>query len=130
MNIYPSDYDDDRPEAPWNDAAQDAADREWSEHLDAIGDPAAERIDAHLDEQDAAADWQPVDADLVEIFGAQVAAGIEADYQRRRAAHDEMIERHRREFEEWQRREKADREWMKTAGFWPVWPEDEDEVAA
>ena len=82
MNIYPSDYDDDRPEAPWNDAAQAAADREWSEHLDAIGDPAAERIDEHLDEQDAAADWQPVDADLVEIFGAQVAAAlldVEAD---------------------------------------------------
>ncbi|WP_095045706.1 hypothetical protein [Candidatus Promineifilum breve] len=59
MNIYPSDYDDDRPEAPWNDAAQAAADREWSEHLDAIGDPAAERIDEHLDEQDAAADWTP-----------------------------------------------------------------------
>ncbi len=67
------------------------------------------------------------DDDLTEIFGAQVAAGIEADYQRRRAAHDEMIERHRREFEEWQQREKADREWMKAAGFWPVWPEDEED---
>ncbi len=67
MNIYPSDYDDDRPEAPWNDAAQAAADREWSEHLDAIGDPAAERIDAHLDEQDAAAD----------MFGLEIALGFD-----------------------------------------------------
>ena len=128
MNIYPPDYDDDdAARRDDDDAAQAAADREWSEHLDAIGDPAAERIDEHLDEQDAAADWQPVDADLVEIFGAQVAAGIEADYQRRRAAHDEMIERHRREFEEWQRREEADVKWMKANGFWPVWPEDEEE---
>lgn len=128
MNIYPSDYDDDRPEAPWNDAAQDAADREWSEHLDAIGDPAAERIDEHLDEQDAAADWQPVDADLVEIFGADVAAMLEADYQRRLAAVDALIERNRLAHEEWRQRMKADEEWMRAAGFWPDWPEDENEV--
>jgi hypothetical protein len=44
-----------------------------------------DRIDAHLDGIDAAADWQPVSGDkLVELVGPTSAAIIEANYQRRR----------------------------------------------
>ena len=89
-----------------------------------------ERIAAHLDAQDAAADWQPVEGDLTELVGPTFAAIIEADYQRRRKDHEEMVERNRLATEEWQRREKADELWMRANGFWPVWPEDEDEVTS
>jgi hypothetical protein len=36
----------------------------WAAHLDEMSDPAAERITAHLDGIDAAADWTPIDAML------------------------------------------------------------------
>ena len=94
-----------------------------------MSDVAQERTDDYLDGIDAAADWQPVSGDkLVELVGPTFAAIIEANYQRRLKEHEAMVERHRRAVEEWQRRTKADEDWMKANGFWPVWPEDEDEV--
>ena len=90
-----------------------------------MSDVAQERTDDYLDGIDAAADWQPVEGDLTELVGPTSAAIIEADYQRRLKEHEAMVERHRRAVEEWQRRTKADEDWMKANGFWPVWPEDE-----
>ena len=90
-----------------------------------MSDVAQERTDDYLDGIDAAADWQPVEGDLTELVGPTFAAIIEANYQRRLKEHEAMVERHRRAVEEWQRRTKADEDWMKANGFWPVWPEDE-----
>ena len=95
-----------------------------------MSDVAQERTDDYLDGIDAAADWQPVEGDLTELVGPTFAAIIEANYQRRLKEHEAMVERHRRAVEEWQRRTKADEDWMKANGFWPVWPEDEDEVTS
>ena len=92
-----------------------------------MSDVAQERTDDYLDGIDAAADWQPVEGDLTELVGPTFAAIIEANYQRRVKEHEAMVERHRRAVEEWQRRTKADEDWMKANGFWPVWPEDEDD---
>ena len=90
-----------------------------------MSDVSQERTDDYLDGIDAAADWQPVEGDLTELVGPTFAAIIEANYQRRVKEHEAMVERHRRAVEEWQRRTKADEDWMKANGFWPVWPEDE-----